>query len=140
MDEILTTIHKVIDEKVDVPFLLTGGDGFEEDLKYFAADVIAKHYRGEKAEGLACACQCFFNSRIAHSDTENMDALQVLLGDYYIGQIAGFDVPGMYEIFEQFADFIEEQTAGAQDLQGAGTIDLDRYEALFVQIAEAANE
>lgn len=160
MNEVLDKIHSVIDQNVEDPFLFLHMERPEEaygKLKYFAADVIAQNYEGRCLDGLACVCQCFFNSRMAHTQHKDPDALHVLLGDFYIGQMAGFELPEetSFEIMEQFAAFIEAETADLEtevsedivvkqaklpETEDIDLPDLEKFEALFRKIAEVAHE
>ena len=145
MKEVLNRIHSAVDENIELPalFALYVDGTVYEELKYFAADVIASCCDDEHAEGLACACQCFLNSRIMHNGDGEITPLHVLMGDYFVGQIPGFELPGdLAVILDLFAQFVIKETADAEELPGCHDIrnDLDRYEALFRKVAEVAYE
>ena len=133
-------LYKEIDEQLGDAFGLMelfGIEPIKRELRYFAADVIADCYEGRYRKGLTCACQCFLDSRLVHAAADGIQSGHVLIGDYFIGKIADFELPeDAGHILELFAACVEEE-AGSMNME---TFDRARYETLFRNAATEMKE
>lgn len=141
MNVVIGNIHKEVDKNLRDQYLAMKAfqvPDIPKEYRYFAADIIAGQYKGKYVSGLACACQSFMNSRLVHMDSSEMTSERVLIGDYFAGQILGFELPdNRFEILDKFASFVEDEVCETEEAQA---VDLKKFEKLFREVAEVANE
>lgn len=125
------------------------GEELPFEYRYFAADIIFENIDAEKyKEGdvlnIACACQCFLLSRIAHFLSKTVTAAKTLTGDYFASLVPQFKTEAKTKegiLSELFSKFTAEEIS---QMLGKETEDKEsfrqRYEELFLKTAEVLNE
>lgn len=119
------------------------------EYRYFAADIIFENIDAEKygagdVLNIACACQCFLLSRIAHFSCKTKTAEKTLTGDYFSSLVPQFKIKAetkagtLSEIFSKFTAEEIEITIG-KDAETKESF-RQRYEELFLKTAEVLNE
>lgn len=145
MEEKREKLHKDVDDALGGHYKIWEKycrEDIPSAYRYFAADIIADKYNGTQPEKLACACQCFLYSRLAHRTCEKDPGARTLVGDYFGSLAPLFRIENKEDcLSELFSDFtIKEISEEMGEKEGSAEAFEERYSELFVKAAEVSNE